>query len=224
MKTLLLLPALALLFGCQAFDHGHDHYRDGADLRVDDGLLVHVPENKRDDIDEARRDSLKMQDAVTKAEHDVTVEKESLSIARDEADVAEDQVDNARRKLDLARRGDTKDDVKDAEDDLEGARKRYRAALAKVEWHKVKVDQLQADVTTARLRVDLANAKVELAKARAVHDLDRPESRDVAVNDFEASVADHETRVKMAEVDADAWKKKLDLREDQVKAREKAAD
>lgn len=218
MKSFCLLPALALLVGCQAF--GNDPYHNGDAPRINDDLLVHVPADDRDDIEEARRESLKLKDAVAKAEHDVDVEQERLSIARDESDVAEDEVDNARRRLDLARRGDREGDVKDADERLADARKRYRASRAKVEWHKVKIDQLQADVTTARLRVELAEAKLELAKARAVHDLDRPETRDVAVHDFEACVEDHETRVKMAEVDADAWKKKLDLSEERMKARE----
>src|SRR5262249_22304314 len=108
----------------------------------------------------------------------------------------------------------------DAESRLEQARSRWHAAQASVAWHEAHLDQLKADVTLAKLRVDLADARVELAKAKAVSKLDRPAIYDVPVRDFEATVEDHETRLKMAEVDVDGWKKKVDLRQKALDARD----
>ena len=227
MKLIATLPLLALLVGCQSTTHDHvynQHF--GSDPQVSDDVYVYVPESDRSDVDEARADSLKMKDTVAQAEHEVSVEAKRLDVAKSELGNAEDGVETAQKALELARessQSDRKDSVDDAEGRLDQARHRWHAAQANVAWHEAHLDQLKADVTLAKLRVDLAEARIELAKAKAVSKLDRPEIYDVPVRDFEASVEDHETRIKMAEVDADAWKKKVELRQKALESRDDKA-
>ncbi|HEX5009704.1 MAG TPA: hypothetical protein VFY71_04830 [Planctomycetota bacterium] len=219
MKLITTLPLLALplLFACETTTHDHvyhDHF--GTDPKVSDDVYVYVPQSDRDDVNDARTESMKMQDSVAQAQHEVDVEAQQLDVARSELNNAEDGVDTARREYELSRetaQKDHDDRVDEAQKRLDAARQRWHAAAANVAWHEAHLDQLKADVTLAKLRVDLANAKVELAKAKAVSKLDRPEIYGLPLNDFEASVQDHETRIKMAEVDADAWKKKVELRQ-----------
>ena len=228
MKLLATLPLVAVLFGCEATNHDHA-YNDnfGADPRVSDDVYVYVPESQRDDVDEARAESLKMKDAVDQAQHEVGLEAQRLDIAKSERNNAEDAVETSRRELELARKSATEehnDVVDDAEGRLDKARRRWHAAQANVSLHEVRLDQLKADVALAKLKVELANARVELAKAKAVSELDRPELYDLPVHDFEAAVQDHETRIKMAEVDVDAWKKKAELRQKAFDDRNDDAD
>jgi len=228
MKLIATLPVLALLFGCESTGHDHVYHQHfGSDPRVSDDVYVYVPESDRSDVDEARADSLKMKDTVAQAEHEVSVEAKRLDLAKSELNNAQDGVETAQKELELARESshdDRKDGVDDAEGRLDQARHRWHAAQANVAWHEAHLDQLKADVTLAKLRVDLAEARIELAKAKAVSKLDRPEIYDVPVRDFEASVEDHETRIKMAEVDADAWKKKVELRQKALEHRDDKAN
>ena len=217
MKLLATLPLLALLFGCESTTHNQAYDDDfGKDPRVSDDVFVYVPESERDEVDEARAEALEMKDTVDQAQHEVGLEAQRLDIAKSERNNAEDAVETARRELKVARdsaKDDRNDIVEDAEARVDGARRRWHAAQAKVALHEARLDQLKADVALAKLKVDLAEARIELAKAKAVSELDRPELYDLPVRDFEASVKEHETRLKMAEVDVDAWKKKAELRQ-----------
>jgi chromosome segregation ATPase len=218
MKTIAPVLMLALLAACQTTDR-HDHLAYdyvGLDPRVDDDVYVHVPEADRKDVDEARTESLRSKDEVAQAQHEVDLETKQLRVAKDELDNAKDSVDIAQREFLLANdttHDDHDDYVKASQERLDQARQRLQAARAKVALHEVRLEQQKADVTLAKLQVELAESRIELAKAKAVYELDRPGCRDLPLRDFEAAVADRETRLKMAEVDAEAWNKKIELRQ-----------
>lgn len=217
MKTIAGLAFLSILAaGCQSnpFDGHNDRY---SDLSVDDDALVYVPESKRSEIDGARTDCDQMRDRVTIAEHDVEQGKQELALAQDELDVSESNVNNAMTGLEVARNsnGDVRAaKVSAANTKIDSARARWHAAQSDVAYRAARVDQLDAQVQLAELRVKRAEAEVELAKAKAILELDRPESRDIAVDEFQACVDEMNAQVALAEVDTAAWEQKVGIRKD----------
>lgn len=74
------------------------------------------------------------------------------------------------------------------------------------------------------MRVKRSEAEVELAKAKAILALDRPESRDISVGEFQACVDEKNSEVALAEVDAAAWEKKVKVRKDVFDAHREARE
>lgn len=222
MKTIIGLAALALFtVGCKSNPFDNDRYNYSSP-EVDDDVLVYVPESERDEITKARSECDEMKDRVTIAENQVEQEKRRLDVAEEELDVAEAEVDAAKKALSVARNSSEsirEREIDNADDKLENARARWRSAQSQIAFHQARIDQLQSEVELAEMRVELAEARVQLAKARAVRELDRPEADKITVSDFEACVEEKEAMVAMAEVDAEAWEKKVKMRQDALDER-----
>ncbi len=217
MKTILSLSLLAALVssGCQSSSFLGSSLRSSTPT-VDEDILVYVPEANRSDITDARTERIKLQDSVNVAQRDIEIERQRISTAQDQLGIAEDGLEAAKRAHKVAREsreGERSDNLDRTENEVENARNRWLSAKEKVHYHEARIAQLESSHELAELRVDLADARVELAKARAVSELDRPEARDVSVREFEMYVEEYETRLAMAEVDADAWDKKIELRQ-----------
>ncbi len=226
MKMIASLLLLALLTaGCQSGTSYNNHYR-GSTPHVEDDVFVYVPESDRGDIATARAESSRMMDSVAVAKRDLDQEVQRLSLAEDQLETTGDEVDTARESLALARDSNEarrEKEVENATRQLESARSRWRYGESAVAYNELRVDQLESGVALAKLRVTLADARIEFAKAHAVSKLDRPEAQDVSLPDFQACIDEHEARIAMAEVDADAWKKKLELRQKALDSRREAS-
>ncbi|MFN0243187.1 MAG: hypothetical protein ACKVWV_09880 [Planctomycetota bacterium] len=226
MKTiasLLLIASCTVACNSSSF---HGRHR-ASNLTVNDDILVYVPESERDDIAKARTDLNAMEDRVAIAESNVEQEKKRRDLSQGELRAAEVEVDNAEKALEVARtsaESSREREVQEANRMIEDARARRRAAQSKIWFHDTRIEQLEAAVELTEAQVELAEAKVELAKAEAVHELDRPESRDISVSEFRACVEEREAEVALAEVDAEAWEKKVKLRQDLLDARQKARE
>ena len=217
MKTILGLALLAsLAASCQTSPFNNHRYGYSTPT-VDDKALVYVPESDRGGIAKARTEVNEMKDRVSIAERNVTQEKQRLGVAKDELKVADASVEASEKALDVAQNSDESvrsRDVSAAKQQLESAQARWRSAESKIAFLEAHIDQLKSDVELANMRVELGDARVELAKAKAVVKLDRPEARNISVSEFEASVEEKEAHVAMAEVDANAWEKKVKLRQE----------
>jgi chromosome segregation ATPase len=221
----LLPPLLLLALGSAACQSNSAHDRSGTRMSVDDKALVQVPVSQRDAITKARTESEETRDRIAVAKRDVQNAKDHVTVAEKEVAIAKDEVDAADKRVEVAR--ETNQDtrataVKDAEQNREAVRAHRRWADAQVCYQERRVDEMDARLAVENLRAELADAKVELAKAKAVNALDRSDLDEYDVGAFEARVADRKMKVAMAEVDADAWDKKIklcrDALEDQAKA------
>ncbi|HEX6882985.1 MAG TPA: hypothetical protein VF530_06365 [Planctomycetota bacterium] len=211
-RWLVLIPALAI--GCKSNPFSD---RDGsAALVVDDDFLVDVPESDRADIAVARTERSEMRDLVAIAERNVEQGRRQLDVAEEELAAAEAAVRTAEKSLAVAGEDDESvraSEIGDANRRLEGARARKHWARSKVAYQGTHISRLESQTDLARLRLEWSEARVELAKARAVHELDRPEARALSVGEFEARVAEKQVEVAMAEIDAQAWEKKAQVRQ-----------
>lgn len=227
MKTIAGLAFLTLLaVGCNSTPfHGHnDRY---SHLTVDDDALVYVPESGRAEIDQARTGCDQMRDQVSIAQRNLEQGKRQLDLAEEELDVSELHVNSAMKGLEVARssNGNVRDaQIAAANATIDGARAQWHSAVSDVAYHAVRIEQLDALVQLARLRVKRSEAEVELAKAKAVVALDRPETRDISVGEFQACLDERNAEVALAEVDADAWEKKVEVRRDVLDVHRKAGD
>lgn len=223
-KILAVIPLVALMtVACQTSRYAEQAYSTSAPT-VDKDLFVLVPEANRGDLAETRAELSRVQDGVGLAERDLMVERQRLTGAKQTAEQAGEGMSSARRALVVAKNsGELRraDEIATATAQIDRARARWHEARSQVALHTSRIAQLESDVILAKLRVDLATAKVEFDKARAVTQLDRPEADTIALRDFEASVAECETQIAMAEVDAEAWERKMQLRQ---KALEASAD
>lgn len=221
MRTLAALSIVVLAsVGCQSHRYTENTYPSGSPT-VADELFVLVPEGSRKAIIEARTERLRMQDAVAVAERDLKLERQRLEVAEVEAKQSATGMTAARRALEVAEKSSEarrEGEMDDASSQIDRARARWHEARSKVAFHESRIAQLEDELELAKLRVDLADARVELDKARAVAKLDRPEAETIALRDFEASVEEHETRIAIAEVDARAWKEKMELRREAIEA------
>ncbi|MDZ4771772.1 MAG: hypothetical protein SGI72_01420 [Planctomycetota bacterium] len=218
MKLLLPLALLVVTAGCQSSSHRSTR------LSVDDDALVNVPVSDRDDITRARTECTEVKDRMNVAERDVQNAKDRVSLAKQSAAIAHDELDAADDRVKLANsmnqdaRGPA---MKTADENREAVRAHGRWADAQVAYHEHVVDSMKARVELESLREELANAKVELAKAKAVNSLDRSDMDEYDVGAFESVVATKQMNVEMAEVDAEAWQKKIKLCRDALDSQAK---
>lgn len=220
-KSFYILPLVLLAGACQS--SSYNSY--GERPTIADKTLLSVPASERDDIDKARMERTKAVDEVALAEREVERAKERVEIAKSDINIAEAEYEAAQSRLELAQSSNASDRnerIENAMEDLDGVRAHAAWAHTKVEIEEGRVEEAQAKVKVAERRVELAEARIELAKAQAVESLDRDEYRDIDVNDFERCVADEELAVKMAEIEAEACAKKLELRNDLLEERAKA--
>ncbi len=192
---------------------------------VADKTLMSVPASERADIDNARMERSKAVDEVGLAEREVERAKERVKIAKGDVDIAAAEYDAAQSRIELAQgsnASDRNDRIDASMKDLDGVRAHASWARTQVRLEEGRVEEAQAKVNVAEMRVELADARIELAKAQAVESLDRDDYRDIDVREFERRVADEELAVKMAEIEADACGKKLELRNDLLESRAKA--
>lgn len=220
-KLLYILPLVLVGASCQS--SSYNSY--GERPTIADKTLMSVPASERDDIDKARMERTKSVDEVGLAEREVERAKERVKIAKGDVDIAAAEYKAAESRLELAQTSnasDRNDRIENAIKDLDGVRAHAAWAHTKVQLEENGVEEAQAKVKVAEMRVELADARIELAKAQAVEALDRDEYRDIDVGNFERCVADEELAVKMAEVEAEACAKKLELRSDLLEERSKA--
>lgn len=208
MKLLLPLALLVIAAGCQSTSRMTNR------LSVDDDALVNVPVSDRDDITRARTECTEIEDRISVAERDVQNAKDRVSLAEQSAAIAHDEVDAADDRVKLAHsmnqdaRGPA---MKTADENREAVRAHARWADAQVAYHEHVVESMKARVEIESMRKELADAKVELAKAKAVNALDRSDMDEYDVGAFESVVATKKMNVEMAEIDAEAWEKKIKL-------------
>ncbi len=193
MRNLTLLSLAALLsVACQSNRYSDSTYPTSTPT-VSDDVYVLVPEKNRSAIAENRAERIRMQDGVAIAERDLMMERQRLDGAKLEAKQAGESMTAARRAVEVADESGQlrrEDEMDRAADQIDRARARWHQARSQVAFHESRIAQLEAEVKLAKLRVELADAKVELDKARAVAELDRPESKSIAIRDFEANVAE----------------------------------
>ena len=209
-----LLPVLAL--GCKSMSFG-DHPDGSVAVVVDDDILVNVPEADREEIARARSERSEMKDRVAIAERDVEQGKRQLDVAEEELEAAEAAVRTAEKSLVVARDGDERvrtSEMESASSRLATARTNLYYARSKVAHDRTHISRLKSHTDLANMRLEWSEACVELAKAKAVHELDRPEASEISVMEFEARVADREVQVAMAEIDTEAWERKVQVRQD----------
>lgn len=220
-----ILPLALLAIGSAACQTGTHYGSNGMRLSVDDAALVRVPVSDRDDIAKARTECAEANDRVEIAKREVQNAKAQVSLAEKEVSIAKAECEAAEKRVDLAH--DTNNDsrsaaLKDAEQNRSAVRAHHRWALSQVAYEEHRVDEKKAKLATEELRAELCESKLELAKAKAVNAVDQSDIAEYDTAAFEACVADKKMQVAMAEVDADAWDKKLKLcrsgLEDQAKA------
>lgn len=205
----LLLPLILIAVGsaaCQSTTHRT------ARLSVDDDALVNVPVGQREDVSKARTERTEGQDRVGIAERDLQNAQERVSLAKQTASMAEDECDAASDRVKMAH--DANQDtraaaIQSAEENRESVRAHSRWADTQVVYQQRRVEAQEDQVGLEKMRLELANAKVELAKARAVNGLDRPDVEAYDIGAFEAVVANRKLNVELAEIDAEAWQKKI---------------
>jgi hypothetical protein len=220
-KSFYILPFALFAAACQS--NSYKSY--GEQPMVDDQMLMSVPASDRDDINKARTERNEAVDAVAMAEREVERAQERVNIAKHDIDIAAEEIDAAQARLDLAMSGngsDRQDRIDDSMAACDGAHAHAAWAHAQVELEKGRVEQAEARVAIAKQRVELADARIELAKAEAVHSLKRPDLEPVDVAQFERAVADEEVELKLTEIDAEACKEKLDVRQDALESRAKS--
>lgn len=209
-----MAPLLAL--GCRSTRFGNDP--DGSvAVVVNDDMLVSVPEADRENITRARTERSEMKDRVAMAERDAEQGRRQLDVTEEELEAAEDAVTTAEKGLEVARDGNENaraSEMESANRKLETARTRLYLARSRVAHGKTQLSRLESETDLANLRLQWSEACVELAKAKAVHELDRPEAREISVRAFEARVADRKIQVALAEIDTQAWEQKVQVRQD----------
>lgn len=220
-KLFYILPLVLVGASCQS--SSYNSY--GERPTIADKTLMSVPASEREDIDKARMERTKAVDEVGLAEREVERAKERVKIAKSDIGIAEAEYEAAQARLELAESSnasDRNDRIEQAMKDLDGVRAHAAWAHTKVQIEEGAVEEAQAKVEVAERRVELADARIELAKAQAVESLDRDEYRDIDVSNFERCVADEELDVKLAEVEAEACAKKLELRNGLLEERAEA--
>jgi hypothetical protein len=220
-KLLCFLPLMLASVACQASSYSGG----GTHPAIEDKTLINVPAGQREDINKARTGRSEALDSVALAKQEVARAEERVTIAKSDVRIADSEIDAAAARLELARKSTASnrdDQIKEATAKLDGVRAHQQWARTQVQLEECRVGALEAQVKLAKQRVALADAKIELAKARAVKDLARPDDDSIDVREFERCVADEDVALKMSEIDAEAWSKKVELRQDIVETRAKA--
>jgi hypothetical protein len=166
-----------------------------------------------------------VEDRVAVAKHDLDNAKEQLTIAKHTASAAKEEAEAAHERCLLAEKANAAsrdEEKKKCAAHCEGASAHARWADSEVVFHEHVVDDMKGRVELEQARAELAQAQVELAKAKAVNDADKNDVDPYDLAAFEAAVAARKLDVEMAEVDRDAWTKKMKLCRDAVDERAKA--
>lgn len=212
------LPLVLICLGSVACQSTYSNKR----MSVDDDALVRVPVAERESINKAREEHLQAQDRIAVAEQAVEAAQADLDIAKRTAGVSHDEMSVAQERCDIARKLDPEtrqDAIRTADRDLDAVCAHARWADAQVDCQERVIEEKQAQVDLEKRRVDLAEAKVELAKAKAVNTSDSTDRHEYDVSAFESVVTARQLDVDLAEIDRDAWQKKLRLCRDAVEAR-----
>ena len=220
----ILTPLILIAVGSMACQTS-PYYARNQKLTVSDATLVHVPVDNRSDIEKARSECAKEKDLVLVAQRNIDEAQERLSLAKHEVSIAQEEVQAAEKRMDVAEGSsqESRDQqMKDAQSNMEAVRAHLRFAESQVVFQESQIDQLKARKNLAEMRVDLADARAELAKAKAVNELKRTDIKPYDLMAFDCNVSDKEVAVAMAEVDAEAWEKKIKLRQEALVAQEKA--
>src|SRR5262249_7374045 len=174
MRVLVGVAALAVAGAC-----AHGSARSD---KVSDEVLARVPADQMGDVNQARMDVGKAQDALAREKVRLEQAKKYVDVANGEAKVAAGQLDRdqaAQQAADYARDEQAKTQAQSAQG---LARQRQQVAAAHLQAANQLVSYGQERVNAAQKAVDLANARLGLAKYKALQ-----ASGDKAVADIDAA-------------------------------------
>ena len=167
---------------------------------VDNAMVARVSEDARQDISELRAERARMQDQVMLAEEVVQREENMLDIAQAELELAESELEAAR---DRAGSG-----APNAVENVDVAHVHRSWSEELIDYHEARIEWARAQLELAEANYSLSEARLELTKARAVHELEGVQKPDIMV--FQLGVEQAKTDVAMAEIDTEAWKRKVE--------------
>lgn len=225
----LVILGLGLTAGCSLLsDHSHrsgdEHYSSSRSSNLEpvpNSLLAYLPDGKRSEIEEARAAEAKARDESAAAERRVHVREDQLKIAMQDVEIARAEMKKAELILRLAQ-GGTQEDLDRAHQNVRDTQALVDTTRARITWRERNIDSAQADEELTRAKLALTSARVELAKARAVHELDRPETRRIDVGSYEREVRLREEAVAVAEARSEAKQKEVKIARDSFDDRAKS--
>jgi len=186
----------------------------GGTGEIDTALLVEVPEAQRREIDDARLEIGRRGDEIARAQREVELAEDELDILQKERDIADARVEEAEARVELALdQGDDADGVGEHESDIEGAQAFRRWVEARIARQEARIDQARADLERARAREELAKAHLQLLQARALEDLGRPDTADIDVDAYQRRLDQLELELGDAEIAYESAERRSELRE-----------
>jgi hypothetical protein len=217
MRRAITITTLMILSACSSTP-----WNDSEPQPVDAGLLAHVPESERQEIQEARADRAQVREDLAIVEREAQEVASRLDLAADDLDVLEARLDEAEERVEHAEEFGTQEDLADARDRLYDSQAAVRLARTKISYY----DDLRAlakrmvDLQEARL--ELATARVELSEAAAIARLDRPAAQEVEVHAYEERVRRLEDEVAANQVEVRAARTRVELRHELLSERAQA--
>ena len=168
-------------------------------LRVDDSLLVDVPEERLERVQEARLARDRAGDAVAASQREAKTAEKRVKLARATLETNRSRLSQCKLEISVASSEGTSTDVQQAQQSLNLAAAEVGVAEAELELRKREAEHARLAHKLARERLGLANAEVELVKARAVQGVNRAAAVGISEADFEKQFVKHRKGVEQAE-------------------------
>jgi uncharacterized protein YbaA (DUF1428 family) len=187
---------------------------------VDEDHLSRVSEEMRDKIAEQQTEIDRLRDELAARDRAIELEQQSRRVAEQEVDVAEERVDVVEAQQSV---GASDADVKDEKQNEEvyAARAHVSWANAQCDFLEARVAEAKAEKEVAQRKLDAEQARLELQKAEAVTEIEGDDVPEYDLSRFERAVDDAEMEIAMAEIDAEAAKRRAEVRKERM---EKVAD
>lgn len=187
-----LFASMILFSGCAAVDRvlvGDEP------APIDAGWMRYADDDARDRVDEAQATTVAAQD-------DLAAAKLAIDEAQGDVRVAEERCEVAAARLDVAgARADTADDAEAIEASAtskENAEAELARARARVDLAELVVEQRRQVAEVARREVARARAAEQLERARVVAALERNDTPEIRISEYEAAVRDAQTELEVA--------------------------
>ena len=168
-------------------------------LRVDDSLLVDVPEEQLERVQEARRARDRASDAAAASQREADTAEKRVQLARAVLETNRSRLAQCELEVSVAQSEGSSSDVAEARQGLGVAAAEVGVAEAELELRKREAEHAELVHKLSRERLGLANAEVELVKARAVQGVDRAAAVGLSEADFEKQYVEHRKDVEVAE-------------------------
>jgi chromosome segregation ATPase len=217
MHRLSTITTLLILSSCSSIHSSHDRPEP-----VEQGLLVHVPDSEKGEIEEARGERAKIEEQLAIAQRDLEQVQSQNEMAEGDLAILEDRLDEARDKVEYAREYGTQDDLADARENLRQTQAAVRLARTQAQYHEDLEDLAESMVEMEDAWLAYAQARVELREAEAISKLDRPAAQGYEVDEYEEELCRLEDELAMAQVDARAARLRVDLRREFMDERTEA--